>query len=97
MIQSCKLSTVFEIAEINISGKATISSPLSELLTSAAVRNLFTWVLQKPIRYVTIHFQDRSGAVSLRCKNRAKSAMPLWTEALSDMVFVSAHKLSGIV
>ena len=30
-------------------------------------------------------------------KTAPKLPIPLWTEALSDMVFVSAHKLSGIV
>ena len=30
-------------------------------------------------------------------KTAPKLVIPLWTEALSDMVFVSAHKLSGIV
>ena len=51
------------------------SNPPSELLTSAVVRNLFTRcqrVVRKPIRYVTIDFQDRSGPASLRCKNRAE-------------------------
>ena len=33
-------------------------------------------VVRKPIRYVTIHFQDRSGAASLRCKNRAEISDP---------------------
>ena len=73
MIQSCKLDTAFGIAEINTN--TVESNPPSELLISAAVRNLFTRcqrVVRKPIRYVTIHFQDRSGAASLRCKNRAK-------------------------
>ena len=54
-------------------------NPPSELLTSAAVGNLFTRcqrVVRKPIRYVTIHFQDRSGAASLRCKNRAEISDP---------------------
>ena len=54
-------------------------NPLSELLTSAAVGNLFTRcqrVVRKPIRYVTIHFQDRSGAASLRCKDRAEISDP---------------------
>ena len=63
----------FEIAEIN-SNIGESNSP-SELLPSAAVGNLFTRcqrVVRKPIRYVTIHFQDRSGAASLRCKNRAE-------------------------
>ena len=27
---------------------------------------------QKPIRYVTVHCQDRDGAVSLRCRKRAE-------------------------
>ena len=73
MIQSCKLNTAFGIAEINTN--IVESNPPSELLTSAAVGNLFTRcqrVVRKPIRYVTIHFQDRSGAASLRCKNRAE-------------------------
>ena len=54
-------------------------NPLSELLTSAAVGNLFTRcqrVVRKPIRYVTIHFEDRSGAASLRCKDRAEISDP---------------------
>ena len=70
------------------------SNPHFELLRSAAVRNLFTRcqrVVRKPIRYVTIHFQDRSSAASLRCKNRAEITDPfvkrspipilLWMEA----------------
>ena len=50
-------------------------NPPSELLTSGAVGNLFTrcqTVVQKPIRYVSIQFQDRSGTASLRCKDRAE-------------------------
>ena len=77
MIQSCKLNTAFGIAEINTN--IVESNPPSELLTSAAVGNLFTQcqrVVRKPIRYVTIHFQDRSGAASLRCKNRAEISDP---------------------
>ena len=77
MIQSCKLNTAFGIAEINTN--IVESNPPSELLTSAAVGNLFTRcqrVVRKPIRYVTIHFQDRSGAASLRCKNRAEISDP---------------------
>jgi len=41
--------------------------------------NLFTQcqkVVRKPIRYVTIHYQDRSGTASLRCKNRAEISDP---------------------
>ena len=55
------------------------SNPHSELLTSAAVRNLFTRCqreIRKPIRYVTIYFQDRSSAALLRCKNRAEISDP---------------------
>ena len=77
MIQSCKLNTAFGIAEINTN--IVESNPPSELLTSAAVGNLFTRcqrVVRKPIRYVTIHFQDRSGAASFRCKNRAEISDP---------------------
>ena len=77
MIQSCKLSTAFEIAEIN--RNIVESNPPSEILPSAAVGNLFTRcqrVVRKPIRYVTIHFQDRSGAALLRYKNRAEISNP---------------------
>ena len=77
MIQICKLNTAFGIVEI--STNIVESNPPSELLTSAAFGNLFTRcqrVVRKPIRYVTIHFQDRSGAASLRCKNRAELSDP---------------------
>ena len=73
MTQSCKLSTAFEIAEINTN--IVESNSPSELLTSAAVGNLFTRC-QRVVRYVTIHFQDRSGAAALRCKNRAEISDP---------------------
>ena len=76
-MQSFKLNTAFGIAEINTN--IVESNRPSELLTSAAVGNLFTRcqrVVRKPIRYVTIHFQDRSGAASLRCKNRAEISDP---------------------
>ena len=77
MIQSRKLNTAFGIAEINTN--IVESNPPSELLASAAVGNLFTRcqrVVRKPIRYVTIHFQDRSGAASLCCKNCAEISDP---------------------
>ena len=77
MIQSFKLNTAFGIAEINTN--IVKSNPPSELFSSAAVGNLFTRcqrVVRKPIRYVTIHFQDRSGAALLRCKNRAEISDP---------------------
>ena len=45
----------------------------------ADMKNTLAWCEQKrpkPIRYVTIHFQDRNGAASLRCKNRAEISDP---------------------
>ena len=47
--------------------------------------------ITKPIRYVTLHFWGRRGAVSRR-HNRSRE----WTEALSRVVFLAAQKLSGI-
>ena len=46
---------------------------------------------------ITIHFQDQSGAASLRCKNRAEISDPFVNRSPIRLVFVSAHKLSGIV
>ena len=83
MIQSCKLSTALEIAEINTN--IVESNPPSEVLTSAVVGNLFTQcqrVVRKTIRYVTIHFQDRSGAAALHCKNHAKINDPFVNRSL---------------
>ena len=54
------------------------SNPRSYSFTSATVQireYLFTLpqkMAQKPIRYVTIHFQDRRGAASLRYRNRSE-------------------------
>ena len=62
-----------DIAEINTN--IVESNPPAELLTSAAVGNLFTRcqrVVCKTIRYGTIHFQDQSSAVLLRCKDHAE-------------------------
>ena len=51
------------------------SNRSSSLLTSFRFSSLFTLlkkVSRKPIQYVTIHFQDRSSAASLRHKNRSE-------------------------
>ena len=47
------------------------SSPRSNSFTSAMVR-MSVRTERKAIRYVTLHFQDRRGAASLRYKNRAE-------------------------
>ena len=52
------------------------SSPLSYLFASPTARipvhSEPKCITERPIRYVTLHFQDRHGAASLRYRNRAK-------------------------
>ena len=59
--------------------------------TEAWNKHLFTLLrrmVQKPILYVMIHFQDWRGAASLRHKNRFEITVRMWTKSLSVMVFV---------
>ena len=52
----------------------------------------------KPIRYVTFHFWDRRGMVSLRHRNRSAKIVLVyeqkWTEAPSGKIFVAAQRPS---
>ena len=52
----------------------------------------------KPIRYVTFHFWDRRGIVSLRHRNRSAKIFLVyeqkWTEAPSGKIFVAAQRPS---
>ena len=51
----------------------------------------------KPFRYAKIHFQDRRGATLLLYRNHACRNLRsyVWTNALSDVVFVPARELSS--
>ena len=51
----------------------------------------------KPFRYATIQFQDRRGAASLLYRNQAcrNCRSYVWTNTLSDVVFVPARELSS--
>ena len=68
------------------------SSARSNSFTSAMVR-MSVRTARKAIRYVTIHFQDRRGAASLRYKNRAEILRV--NESLILYGIVSALELSG--
>ena len=68
------------------------SSPRSNSFTSAMVR-MSVRTERKAIRYVTLHFQDRRGAASLRYKNRAEILRVNGSFILYGIV--SALELSG--
>ena len=58
-------------------------------------------IVWTPIRYVTFHFRDQRGAAARRSfaplqKSRHHNRSFVWIEALSDMIFVAARKLSVI-
>ena len=72
MIQSCKLNTAFGIAEIN----TNIVESFLRVIDFRCGREPVHTMPKSGIRYVTIHFQDRSGAAPLRCKNRAEISDP---------------------
>jgi len=70
------------------------SSPRSYFFTSATGRigvHSAPKYGTKPIRNMTLHFQDRRKAASHRHDRSC-----VWTEAISGMIFAAAQKLSGI-
>ena len=75
MIQSCKLSTALGIAKINKSGRPPYCGIQSSLRV-IDIRCGREPVHTMPKSGTKIHFQDRSGAASLRCKNRAEISDP---------------------
>ena len=103
MIQSCKLSTAFEIAEINTSGKAAIlwnpilpPSYWLPLRSGTCSHDAKEWYenLSDTWRFT---FKMQAAQRRSIAKTAPKSASYVWTKALSDMVFVTAQELSGIV
>jgi len=74
-----------------------ISGFSSSLLLIYPLRGLSQTMEPKPFRYATIQFQDRRGAASLLYRNHAcqNRRSYVWTNALSDVVFVPARELSS--
>ena len=73
----------------HISGFSSYSFTLSLVYHKQWNKNLF--------RYATIQFRDRRGAASLLYRNHAcqNRLSYVWTNALSDVVFVPARELSS--
>ena len=72
-----------------------ISGFSSSLLLIYPLRGLSQTVEPKPFRYATIQFQDRRGVASLLYRNQAcrNRRSYMWTNALSDVLFVPAREL----